>query len=456
MASISASGLGSGLDLNSLVSQLVAAERAPAENRLNRETGIINAQISALGALTSTAKGLQTSLSNLASGVSFGARTATSSSESFSASATSSAQTGSYQIRVESIATSHRLASNAVASADDPLGSGELSLSLGSDTFVLIFDPAASITEIRDAINQAEGNPGIRATILNGADGARLVLSSDASGAQNNIQVTASGGDGGLTVLVYENGGTQNLTQVQEAKDAEVYVDGFLVNSAGNQIADAIEGVTINLSSADPGVNHTLTIANNASPTVSAIESFVSSYNAFVATAATVTRYNPDNNTAASLVGDASVRSLGNRLRSLVGGEISNGDGPSLLSQLGIKTNTDGTLSINKSELQQAVADNPNGVKSLFTGLSGGEGLADQLNTILESYVGSQGVFTSRNQSAKDRLEDISDQRLVLDRRISAIQARYQAQFTALDTLLSQLQSTGNYLTQQLSNLPNY
>lgn len=453
MASISAAGLGSGLDLNSLVTQLVAAERAPAENRLNREQSTVNAQISALGALTSTSKGLQSALTRLANGLAFGGRSATSNSDHFSGSATDQAQTGSYQIRVESLATQHRLASAPVADATAPFGSGELSLSLGAESFVIDFSAGASLSEIRDAINDAEDNPGISASILNGADGARLVLGSSKSGSANNIQVVASGGDGGLSTLAYESGGVQNLSQVQPALDAEVYIDGFLVSSAGNQITDAIEGVTLNLSAAEPGVNHTLTVANDHSAAVSALESFVSSYNVFVATAATVTRYDPASNQAASLVGDPAVRSLGNRLRSLVGGEIANGDGPSLLSQIGLSIKTDGSLTLDKTALETALNENPDGVKTLFAGKTNSEGLADQLDVILESYVGTTGVFTSRSESVKSRLDQISDQREVLDRRIAALQSQYQARFSSLDTLISQLQSTGNYLTQQLSNL---
>lgn len=455
MATISASGIGSGLDINGIVTQLVAAERAPTDSRLSQSTARIQAQISALGALSGAAGGFESALTALSNGTAFGGRSAKASSTNFTATAESNAAAGNYSVRIESLASSQRLASAAVPSAADAFGSGELTLTLNGASYVVDFPAIASMDEIMEAINTGGDNPGITASILKGVDGDRLVLSSSESGSASAITVSASGGDGGLDALVYQPGVTENLTETSPANDAEVFIDGFRVTSTGNTVTGALQGVTLNLEKAEPGVTHQLTVASNPETSISAIEKFVGSYNALVATISTVTRFDPGTGQAASLVGDPAARALGNRLRALMGDEHGNGNGngPSTLSQLGISTATDGTLKLDKAVLTEALADDPQGVKALFDGGSG-EGLADKLAAVVSSYVGSDGILTGRKEGAQKRLEDISDQREVLNRRMESLEARYRSQFIALDTLMSQLQSTSNYLTQQLANLP--
>lgn len=436
-----------GLDVASIVSQLVASERAPAAGRIDRSERQNNAQISAIGSLRSAFAGLRTSVEKLSSEDSALARKASVAAESgFTASATTGAAIGRYQVEVLSLASAQKLSSNAYATPDTAVGTGQLSIAFGETTLTLDIDSENnSLADIRDAINVAAEGKGVTATIVNADDGAHLVLNALDTGVVNAIKVTASGGDGGLAALTYDPPNASSMTQLSAATDASVKVDGLLRSSASNTIIDMLEGVTLTLTEAAPGTVKELTVASDPSVLHSAAKGFVSAYNAALGAIATTTSYNTTTQVAAALNGDSLVRTTSRELRDQVSNSVSD------LKALGITINKEGKLTLDEAAFDAAIAKDAAPATRLF---SSEAGLAAGIEKTMARLLDDDGLLDSRNDSLEARTDSIADQRLALDRRMTQVEARYRTQFVALDGLVAQLQSTSSFLSQQLANLP--
>jgi flagellar hook-associated protein 2 len=433
------------LDVSSLVSQLVSADRAPVENRLNLRESTARTTLSALGIFKSAMSSFQTAVNSLKGSSSGLGKLATASSTPtlFTSSAGTGAVAGSFGVEVKQLARVGKIATDAYASADAVVGNGTVTVSAGAESFdVVLADGSNSLADLRDKINAATDNTGISATILNETGGARLVLTSRSTGVANAVSLSSAAETGGAAFIT--------TSSVQTALDAEVEIDGFPYTSASNTIDKAVDGVTINLLKAEVGTVGTLTMSLDASSSSSAVESLVKSYNALFATVATYSKYDASTKIAGPLMGDASVRTAMQQVRSVLGSSATGGDF-TLLSQLGVTTQADGSLKLDSSKLSSALQADPDGVKAMFAGT---EGYATRLSTLLDGVLGSGGRIEAGTQSLQARLDDISDRRDALDLRMEAAQRRYLKQFTALDSLLGQLSSTSNYLTQQLANLP--
>ncbi|HET6397064.1 MAG TPA: flagellar filament capping protein FliD [Pseudoxanthomonas sp.] len=445
MATISFSGLGSGLDINGLVSQLVAAERAPAENRINASAGRINSQLSALGTIKSALGSLQSALDKLRTGADTPAfKTTVPEGAGFTASAGSTAAAGRYEVEVLALAQTHKLASGAFA-ADQAVGTGTLHITAGETAFDVEIGEDATLADIAAAINRAAGGKGVTASVVNADDGQHLVLNATESGSAGALTVTASGGDGGLAALAYDPDGAQALDEVVAATDARVKVDGFERTANSNTVSDLVPGLTLGLTEAKPGERFTLQVAGDQSGLKSNLQALVSAFNAANGVLRSTSAYNAETGRASALTGDAMVRGLQQQLRGMVGGYASE------LKALGVSIATDGTLSVEASKLDAALAADPDGVRRLF-GKDGA--LSSRLETTLKATLdATTGTLTQRTGSLNRQIEGLSDQMDALDRRMEAVEARYLAQFTAMDTLVAQMQGTSSYLSQQLASL---
>ena len=444
MTGITASGVGSGLDVNSIVSQLVAAERAPADGRLDRSSRQVNAQISAIGSLRSAFSSLRTSLDALSSDATLNARKATAPTDAnFTVSAGPTAAPGNYQIEVLALASAQKLSSGAYADADATIGTGQLTLVTGDTTLVVDIDAEhASLGDIRDAINAKAAGKGVAATLVQADDGAHLVLTALDTGTANAITVTTSGGDGGLAVLAYDpaNANTQ-LGELSAATDAIVKADGYQRTSASNTLTDLVGGVTINLTKAAPGTVQQLTINADPSAQKAAVKSFVSAYNASVNTIAGTTAYNATTKVAAALNGDPLVLSASRALRDTVSGQVAD------LKAIGVTINKDGTLAFDEAAFTTAMASDPSPSARLF---GGDASMAKALDATLDGLLDDDGQLDGRSDALDARTKRIAEDRTALDRRMDAFEQRTRAQFVALDGLVAKLQSTGNFLIQQL------
>lgn len=448
---LSATGLGSGLDVQGIVEQLVAAERQPVANRLNLQEARTNAELSALGQFKSALSSFRDSLDVLSDITRFQQRTTSVSDDTLiGASADSTAVPGNYTLEVTALATRGKLASGAFSSASAVVGNGTLNISINGQTSSVFVSPEAStLADIRDAINDAPDNPGVDATIINAADGAYLVLNSRETGANQVISVQSVGGDGGLDQLVYDPlSDTNPMTQIEAPADASLVIDGFNITSAGNSVTGAIDGVNIDLLEAAPGTQVSLSVGLDDDAAKAAVGSFVNAYNGLIDVVSQVTSFDAESGEAAPLLGDATVRGIKDRLRRELGSAVDAlGDGFRTLTEIGISTQADGRLELDEARLSDAIAEDFDGVGELFASEGG---VAVRIFDILEEALSSTSTINLRETGLQDRLDFLGDQRIELDERMERVQARLLDQFNAMDQLISSLQNTSSFLARQL------
>lgn len=440
MATLTSAGIGSGLQVDSIVSGLVAAERKPADDRLNALESTTKAQISAFGSITSAMSSLSAALDKFKADGGLPGRKATVATDAgFTASAGSKAVVGSYSVTVEALATAHKLQSAAVA-ASTQVGDGTLTFQVGGGTAfnVVIAAGKGTLADIRDAINKQAAGKGVTATIVHGDDGDVLTLTSDKTGSAGALSISASGGNGGLSVLATSGGA---LTQLAAAQDAVVTVDGITRTSSSNHLTDLIDGVTLDLTKAAPGVGFSLGVAADPGSLKDTLQGFITAYNAAMTAMRKQSAAGGENATAGALSGDATPRAIMASMRNTISNSYAD------FAALGLKTAVDGSLSLDGSKFDAAIATNPGAVKSL---LGDDAEFGKNMRGLLLNYVGDDGLLASRSKSLTDRQKSITEQRTALDARMDRLETAYRVRFTALDTMMAQLQSTSSYISQHL------
>jgi flagellar hook-associated protein 2 len=443
---------GSVINVSSLVSQLVAAEAAPQQSIIATQTQAVTAQVSALASFKSALSTFQSSLSGLSTSSGFNVKTAASSDQTvFSASAQAGAPVGSFKVTVSALASAQQLLSGAF-NASSPVGTGTLTLSLGSTSFNVAIDSSNNtLSGIAAAINSASGNPGISATVVNGTDGAHLLLSSSLTGAANTIQVTA--GAGGLSALAYGSGNTANYTQQSGAQDASFSVAGVPYASASNTVSNALSGVTLTLlGKTVANSSATLTVASDTATITANINGFVSAYNTLQNTLSSLGSYDATSGTAGAMMGDALLTGMQNELRRALDSVVNTGSTTyTSLASIGITSQKDGTLALNSNTLATALSTNVNAVSTLFSGTGG---VASALNGDLTTELAGGGVVDTRSQSLTKQENDLTAQSNKLNEQMSALSTSLTLQYSKLNALLSSLQTTSSYLTQAINSLP--
>jgi flagellar hook-associated protein 2 len=456
---ITSNGTGSGLDVQGIVQKLVAAEGAPQSTRLDAAEASAQAKLSALGSLRSALSSFQDSLAKVKDLTTFQGRTVVLSSEEFlSATASSTAVPATYSVEVEQLAQAQKLQSTSFPSSSTVVGTGTLTITSGGKTFNVVIDSTNNtVAKIAAAINSSDAGTKVVATVINGANGtATLTLTARTSGTANALTVSQAGGDGGLAAIQYPQGAGLGLTQIGQPLDAKAKIDGVEVTSATNTITGAIDGLQIDLHKAnDPGDTSTVTVRYDQPGSRKLIDALVKSYNGVVDAVKSVASYDASAQKAGPLFGDLGVSNLVDQLRRALGSPVSGVDSSvNMLTKIGMTFDLDGHLSVDGTKLDAALTANFKDVGTLFADKNVGVGA--RLESMLDPYLESGGIFDGRNDSLKASISDIGDQRQQLSNRLDALQARYLKQFNALDTLLAQMQSTSNFLTQQLSNLPGF
>ena len=449
---IIAGGIGSGLDINGIVSQLVAAEAEPTNARLNSQEVDMGSELSAFGTLKSALSAFQSSVSRLESPATFQVYTATSSDEDiFAATADDTAVAGNYSIEVVQLAQAEKLRSIDFADSSEVIGTGTLDISLGTETFQLTIDSSNNtLAGIRDAINAASDNPGVSASLITVDSGTQLILSSNQVGASNTISVVVMDDDAvdgfDLTRL-----GSASLISLQSASDAVIKVDTQTVTRDSNSFSDVISGVTFNLTGAQPGSTQTLSVVLDNEAIKKDVESFVTNYNTLIGVMRGLSGFDQSTMVSGPLNGDSVVRGIQSSLRQALSTTVSGGTF-SNLTELGITLGDSGSLKLDDTVLDGKLASNLSDVKQFF---SSGSGIAQSFTAAISGYIEDDGIIDTRRDGLQNRLDGIDDRREVLNRRMEALEKRLNAQFTAMDILVAQLQATGTFLTQQLANLPS-
>ena len=463
--SIAVGGLVSGLDTNSMIEQLLELERQPIVTLQQKEADY-QVELTAYGSLKGVLGSLRSSVEALDSASSFTGFSAVSgNADLFGVSADENATSGSYDITVKQLAEVHKLASGGFSEAET-VGEGTLHLKVGNgSTTDIDISATDTLAEVAQAINNAEA--GVRAGVIFDGSDYFLTLAADDTGVENIINVTVTDtGDtndtdmNGLSRLVYEAGVTENLSNIQDAADAIITVDGVTnIHRAGNVVNDVIQGVTITLESAPvvPDNQATLTVSRDLETVVSKITAFVDAYNETIALFDEYQSYNSDSETAGVLLGDATTKTIRNRLNTMLTGTLSGVESFSRLTDLGIALNREGQLEIDASILNSALEDYFDEVLQFFTqSTEGSEGFAVRMTDTLDAILSStNGTLAARTDGIQDSIDDIGDQVERLEMRVLAWESRTRAQFNALEVLLAEYQTTGDYLSQQIGSLQN-
>ena len=470
---VAVTGTGSGLDIDGLVASLVAAERVPAESRLNAREASITSLSTSFTSAKSAVSDFESAANKLALATTFSQFT-TSSSDTTKAtiSATSAASLGSYQLGVTNLASAQTLASGTFTATSDTLGTGTLTIALGTPSYtgstyssfsqtssvdITIDSSNNTLAGVRDAINNA--GAGVNASILKNGDDYQLLLVSEETGLSKSMSITVSDSEGGdaddsgLSRLAFNSSGSQ-LTQYAAGANANFSINGLAVSSASNTVTDVIDGVTLNLLSATSSAI-TIDVKTDTDTIVADVQAFVDKYNAYASLFKDLTKYDATTGTAGALQGDSTARSVMSQIRSELGQSVTGLSGSyTSLADVGISIDKSGVMTFTESTFKTAFAAAPTEVTGVFasTTVSGTavEGVAEKLETLMEGFlVSTTGIFDSRISSLSTQLTAISDDRTDLARRMQSLEDRYFAQLNAMDSLLAEIETTGNFLTQQ-------
>lgn len=459
----SVNGVGSGIDIDSIVSALVTAQKTPKQTQITNAKTEATTTLSAVSSLKSALSTFQTAMTDLNVAKSFAGLTATSSDEDkMTATVSSGAADGTYSLTVAQLATGSKVATQYIDSGATFSTGGSLTLTQGDSTLGTVKVAAnASLSTIRDSINTQLKSSGITANIITDSTGQRLVISSSKTGEGTDISVTATSG---LSALAIDGssatGSVASATTggyvTAPAQDAEFTIDGLSMTSASNTVTGAISGVEFTLLTGENSKS-TLTVETNTDGLKTSIQSFVDSYNTLMSSIKSLTSVtsstDDDGNattTAAALTSDSSVRNIINSLRNQLVGTSTNGGTITLLSQLGVATQTDGTLKIDDDKLETALETNASSVEGFFTGTGG---LLDRMSSGLDLYVKNDGLLDQRVDSLNDTLSDLATQQTTLNTRMDKYQTTMYAKYNAMDTLVAQLNATSSSVMTTLNAL---
>lgn len=442
MASIRSLGVGSGIDAESIVTKLMSLEQRPL-TLIKAKEATANAKISAFGSIKSLLDTLKTAADTLGTANKLAAYTASSSiTDTLTATASSTATAGTYDITVTQLATINKK-SNSTAIAGDSttvIGAGTFTLKLegaSSDT-VITTTAGSTLADLRDSINASSA--GIKAGIVTGqnattgATESRLILTGSETGKKITTASSSIASFGSFNDLTGYTGQTAQLT-----------IEGQNVTSTSNTISSAIAGVTINLAKAG---SSTLTIARNKDAVKTAVDSFIKGYNDLNSKIRSLSLYDSANKKANTLTGDATSRTIQNQISAILTGTPGTPSGTySRLADIGITTGTDGSLSVNATKLQNSIDTDFSSLSSVLNRYG------SAMYTKAGEFTATGGLITGKTDSLTSMNKAYAKQKESLDLRLTAIEKRYRSQFTALDTLVSSMQTTSTYLTQQLAKL---
>ena len=473
MPTINSAGIGSGLDVNSIVTQLMAIERAPLKRMQSDQKDIQN-KLSTYGKLQGMVSTMRDAALKLTKPDTWGAVTASSSDASVvAATAGTSATAANYSLTVQQLAASQSIASTAWPATASVVGSGTLRIELGSwgagqTTFAanpdktavdVTISPTDTLAQVRDKINAAKA--GVMATVVNDASGSRLVMSSTDSGAKNAFRVSATDTDGnngdaaGLSALTFDPSSALNsMAQTQAATNALATVNGLSISSASNTLSTVLEGVTLTLNkiSVSP-IN--VNIVSDTTSIQKSITDFASAYNSLNGYLAEQTKYDAGTKTAGLLQGDSGTNALRSMMRQIIGGTGTAVGSFTRLAQVGLQPQGDGSLLVDSAKLTAATA-NLTDLKTLFASKDlvdpKKNGFATSLQTWGDNILKFDGSLTTRSDSFKRQIDSNNKSQDTFNNRLTSIEDRLRKQYTALDTKMASLTALSSYVTQQFSN----
>lgn len=457
MAIASAVGIGSGMDINGIVSQLIQAEGQPAYSALTRQETAVNTRLSGLGQLKSALSTFQTAVKALETGDVFKSYQAASSDESIATvSSDSDAVSGNYSIEVMQLAKAQKeITSTEFTGATDVVGNGVLDITVGGNTLSLTIDSSNNtLAGVRDAINNSANNPGVSASIINvdGAGGtvSKLVFSAKNVGVDNGFSITATG-DTNLARLDTATTANYDATAAVAALDSIIKVDGQVATRSSNSLSDVIQGVTLDLKKESVGTQFNIDISLDKEAISGAVTTFVNAYNSLAGVMKKLGASDPGTQSQGALSGDSMLRSAVSQIRQSFSNPVATATSSvNSLASLGVEIDQFGVMSVKSSKLNNIMETNLNAMIEVF---SSSDGVASRLKGNLDQFLSSDGRIESQTKSLGKQQRRIDDSRDAVKLRLDNMQRVLMKQFIAMDVAVGQYQSTGNYLAQQIAQL---
>lgn len=460
MASITSLGIGSGLDVESLVSKLMSVEQTPINNIKKASAGL-QTKISAYGQMQAAMSAMQTASQKLSDPATWTASGATSSDSSAVSVVGPNAGTQSHVITVSQLASAQSVASGVFASGTSTVGEGTLTIALGSwegdppvftgkaggSSINVNITATDTLNSIRDKLNSA--NAGVVASVVSDAAGTRLVIRSRDTGQTNGFRISAS--DPSLAALSYEGPDAGGMALKQTAANATFNMDGLDLSSESNTLSTVADGLTLTLlKTSATAVN--IGTSTDTSAIKKTIQDFVTAYNGLMNLMRDQTKYDSATKTAGSLQGDAKAISLQQMLRNVSGGSTTLGGAFARLADIGLDPGQNGTLTVNSSKLDKALT-NLSDLKRFFSSVdttnASNNGFAKKWSEFATKTLGTDGAIATGQTGLQKRIKDNDKQISQLQDHLDLMEKRLRAQYTALDTKMGQLNGLSSYVNQQ-------
>lgn len=476
-------GTGSGLPLQQLLTDLMVKERVPLTQLQAKEATTLT-KVSAYGQLSNAVSKLRDTIQGLTTAKFNGATAATSDKEVATVTADNKATKGNFSLEVIKLAEAEKAVSGSTKDADTKFATGTLTFNFGSlvdGAFVTTEGSAPqtvtidgsnnTLAGIRDAVNKAA--IGVSVSLVNDGNGSRLVFSSTNTGAAHAFKIEGSGESTSpetsmsqfdydpSTAIAYDAAtAASGMRRLQQAQDAEIKVDGLAIKTPKNTVSDAVDGVTLTLLKAGTSK---ITLAQDPAAARTSMQSLVTAYNSFLTTANGLSTNIPGatpgqtNSTNGPLAGDGVVRDIVGKMRDQIFAVVDGAPGQyNSLATLGVSFQKDGTLKMDTAIFDKAMAADPKAVADLFTDDAFGQGkpgITKRFADVLTSIVDDNGAIKARTDGLTESTKQLQAQQVSMQKRLVQIQARYQAQFIALDQLVTGMNGTTTFLNQQLESL---
>ncbi|TDO96224.1 flagellar filament capping protein FliD [Marinomonas balearica] len=461
--SVSSLGVGSGLDLQALLDNMVSVQRDTKVSAYNEKISDYKSEVSAYGAIKSALETFQETADKLNDTDLFTGRTASltqpDSGDLVSVTASEDASNGSYEISVSQLAQGSRSVSGSglFSSTDDVVSAigGDLTFTAGSETFTVSVGAGATLSELREQINDDEDNFGVSANLVDdGSGNVYLTLNSSVTGSGNDLVVTNTDETLDSVSSVATGTGSAGLSIGSEdgAQDAIITVDGIDINSDSNTFENAISGLTIKaLAESETGSDSSLETASasidfDTDSVQETLESFVESYNSLLST------FEKYTGTGDILNGSSLVRGMESALNSDLMTTFDDAGSLSSIFDIGIEMDDDGSLSLNSTDFEEVMESSFDDVVTLF---AGDTGIANIMSEYLEDFTGSGGLVESLSSSAQESADDTQETLESFEYRMDLYEEQLKTKFSNLDTLLAGLNNSGTALLTSLSNLSN-
>lgn len=466
MANISSPGIGSGVDVQSIVSQLVALERSPIK-QLQTQASTLQTKLSLYGTIKSQMSSLADAASRLASSTTWKAATATSTNTAaVGVSASTGALSGNYSVQVQQLARAQSVASTAFAEGAS-VGTGTLTIEIGqwsgnsftageAEVIQIEIGPGDdTLSAIAARINAAGSD--VRASVLRDSNGERLLVQSAKTGEASGFRITAADDDGnhtdaaGLSALAYDAGQGGGMSLAQSGLNAQAVINGVAVSSATNQLTDVLPGLTLQLTQVTSQPVD-VSVDVDKDDITKNIQALVDAYNTINTTLANALKYDQASGKGGTLQGDSTAVGLQNALRGMMR-SITGSEPFSRLLDVGIELQSGGALKIDSAKLNAAL-DNLEGIKSLFTvdtGDASTQGFALKLKAFAKGLLDTEGSIITRSNALQDAITRNTKEQERQEDRVSRVEKRLLAQYTALDTKMASFNTLSAFVMQQLS-----